>query len=106
MIERRNFPRKRRRLIVEYVLDGKPFSGFTWDMSYTGLYIAGTATPRIGERMSASIHLPDGKRVACEGKVIRSRKVPASLALEYPNGFSVALTGYFEDYCRFVGGLQ
>lgn len=106
MAEKRTFPRKKKRLIVDFDLDQATYTGFTWDISYTGLFIASTHMPRIGLILPVRIHLPDGKKVSCTGKVIRGKRMPASLAFsEGASGFSLELIGYHEEYTRFFGTL-
>ena len=105
MAEKRAFQRKKKRLIVDFLIDGRSFTGFTRDLSFTGLFISSSWTPKVGERLSASLHLPDGRKVSCEGRVVRARRVPTAFAHTEPSGFSVKLSSYFEDYCREVGAL-
>jgi hypothetical protein len=105
MAEKRAFPRKRKRLIVDFELDGGKCSGFTVDISYTGLFIGTNQLPRLNQTLTVHLHLPEGKRVQCTGKVVRGRKMPAALAQTDANGFCLALAGYNEDYTRFFASL-
>ncbi len=105
MADKRTFSRKRKRLIVSFELDGRSYTGFTHDISFTGMFIAAPMTPKIGTDILVDVHLPGGKKVACQGKVVRSRRVLTSLSQTDPNGFSVELTGYFEDFCRAIETL-
>jgi hypothetical protein len=106
MNDRRSFPRKRRRLLVDIVVEDRTSSGFTWDLSHTGLFISSQYVPRTGERLRAFLHLPSGKKVECSGTVVRSRRVPTALAEGAGNqGFCIALAGYFEEYARFLSAL-
>ena len=105
MAEKRIFPRKKKRLIVDYELDQKPYSGFTWDLSYTGLFIASPHMPRIGLTLSLRLHLPNGKMLECTGKVIRAKRIPPTYTMEGASGFCLELVGYNEDYTRFFGTL-
>jgi hypothetical protein len=106
MNERRTFARKRKRLLVEIMLEGRTASGFTWDLSQTGLFISSPYAPKVGERLRTILHLPGGKKATCEGTVVRTRRVPTALSAgEANNGFCLALGGYFEEYSRFLGEL-
>lgn len=107
MDDKRTFPRWRKRLLVEIKADGRTATGFTWDLSHTGLFISSSYVPKLGEKLDASLHLPNGRRVACIGTVVRIRRVPSALADgEANNGFSLALGDYFEDYARFLNDLR
>ncbi len=55
--------------------------------------------------MSADLHLPQGKRLTVRGKVVRSFRVPASLARLVPSGFSMRLSESPEDYFQFLSTL-
>lgn len=106
MDDKRVFSRKKKRLLVEIVLDGRTATGFTWDLSHTGLFISSSYVPKIGEKLQTVLHLPNGKKVECGGTVVRIRRVPSALGEgEANNGFSLALGGYFEEYARFMGDL-
>jgi Tfp pilus assembly protein PilZ len=106
MNDKRSFERKRKRLLVDIHAEGRLVSGFTCDLSHTGLFVSSQYVPRLGEKLRATLHLPGEKKVAIEGTVVRIHRVPQALAgVEGNSGFSLALGGYFEDYARYVGGL-
>jgi hypothetical protein len=105
MAEKRSFPRKKRRLIVDYddALGGV-HTGFTWDLSFTGLFIASPSPPRIGEILKVRIHLSEGKKLEVAGRVVRAKRVPPMFTTEHA-GFSLELVGYFEEYTRYLATL-
>lgn len=105
MSERRGFPRRRRRFLVSFELAGRTCSGFTWDLSHTGVFIASPQMPRIGETLSASIEGPGGKKVPCSGKVVRARRLPSGLSFTETSGFCLQLAGYSEDYFKLVESI-
>jgi PilZ domain len=106
LAEKRTFARKKKRLIVDYELDKVTYRGFTWDISYTGLFIASPNMPRIGLTIAVRIHLPDGKKLECAGIVVRAKRVPAAYSSsDGATGFSLELVGYNEDFTRFFGTL-
>jgi Tfp pilus assembly protein PilZ len=106
MNDKRAFSRKRKRLLAEILVDGRTVTAFTWDLSHTGLFLSSHYVPKLGEKLSAVLHLPNGKKVRCEGTVVRIRRVPTALSEgEANNGFCLALGGYFEEYARFMGEL-
>ena len=107
MVDKRTFTRLRKRLLVSFDVDGKTVSGFTIDLSHTGLFVSCSYMPKLGEKLGILLYLPGGKIVACVGTVVRTRRVPAALADgEANHGFSLALGDYFEDYARFLNDLR
>jgi hypothetical protein len=55
--------------------------------------------------LTANLHLAAGKRIAVRGKVVRSYRVPPSLARLVPSGFSMLLSDTPEDYFQFFATL-
>ena len=105
MTDKRVFPRLKKRLMVDFEVDGEHFMGFTHDLSYTGFFVVASKLPAPGSPVKATLHLPDGKRVNLAGSVVRARRVPPQLAQSMANGFSLQLAGYSEEYTRFVETL-
>lgn len=102
MADKRTFPRKKKRLLVNFDVDGRTVAGFTLDISHTGMLISSFHLPRTGEPLKLTLQLQNGKRVECAGTVVRTRRLPAALAQGNGSVFSLSLTGYFEDYARLV----
>lgn len=105
MAERRSFARKKRRFLVEFSLQGASCTGFTYDVSPTGIFVRSIRLPPPGTILTASLHLPEGKRIAVRGKVIRSFRVPPALSRLIPSGFSIRLSESPEDYFQFLATL-
>jgi len=105
-MDKRTFPRLKKRLMVEFVVDGEKHTGFTHDVSYTGFFVVTNTLPTPGAYVTATLHLTDGKRVDVHGHVVRARRVPPALTQSIANGFSLQLGGYSEEYTRFVGSLH
>jgi hypothetical protein len=103
--ERRNFARTKRRFLVEFNLRGALCTGFTYDISASGIFVRSVRLPDPGTYLSADLHLPEGKRCTVRGRVIRSFRVPASLARMIPSGFSIRLAESPEDYFQFLATL-
>ena len=103
--ERRNFARKKRRFLVEFDVRGAVCTGFTYDVSPTGIFVRSVRLPDPGTVVTANLHLPEGKRVAVRGKVVRSSRVPASLSRLIPSGFSIRISESPEDYFQFLATL-
>ncbi len=103
--ERRNFARKKRRFLVEFHLRGALCTGFTYDVSASGIFVRSVRLPDPGTFMTADLHLPEGKRCTVRGSVVRSFRVPASLSRLIPSGFSMRLAESPEDYFQFLASL-
>lgn len=102
MADKRAFPRKKKRILVNFDVDGRTVAGFTLDISHTGLLVSSFHLPKPGESLKLTLQLQNGRRVECAGTVVRTRRLPAALAQGNGSVFSLALGGYFEDYARLV----
>lgn len=105
MAERRTFARKKRRFLVEFSLQGASCTGFTYDVSPSGIFVRSIRLPNPGTVLTANLHIQEGKRVAVRGKVIRSFRVPPALSRLIPSGFSMRLSETPEDYFQFLATL-
>lgn len=105
MAERRAFARKKRRFLVEFSLQGANCTGFTYDVSPTGIFVRSVRLPPPGTIVTANLHLPDGKRIAVRGKVVRSFRVPPALSRLIPSGFSIRISESPEEYFQFLTTL-
>ena len=105
MAERRSFARKKRRFLVEFNLLGANCTGFTYDVSPTGMFVRSIRLPNPGTFLTANLHLAEGRRIIVRGKVVRSFRVPASLARLVPSGFSMKLSDTPEDYFQLLASL-
>lgn len=106
MSDKRSFPRRFRRILVDFVYDGSNRTGFTRDLSHTGLFVATTHVPPPGKHVEVSLSLPDGRKITVSGKVARTRRTPTALAQTDPSGFSLQLAGYFEKYFLLLESLE
>ncbi len=105
MAERRGFARKKRRFLVEFSLQGAACNGFTYDVSATGIFVRSIRLPNPGTFLTANLHLPEGKRIAVQGKVVRSFRVAPALSRLIPSGFSIRLSDTPEDYYQLLATL-
>ncbi len=105
MAERRTFARKKRRFLVEFDFQGASCTGFTYDVSPTGIFVRSIRLPNPGTLLTANLHLSSGRRIAVRGRVLRSHRVPAALARLVPSGFSMKLSDTPEDYFQFFATL-
>ena len=105
MRQQRAFERKKRRLLVEFTIDGAHYSGFTNDVSPTGIFVRASRLPDLDKPISVTLHLPEGKHVTLRGRVVRSFRVPATLSRVIPSGFAIQLSDSPEDYFQFLATL-
>lgn len=80
-------------------------TGFTYDISSSGIFVRSIRLPDPGTPLTANLHLSEGKRVQVRGKVVRSVRVPPSLSRLIPSGFSIRLSESAEDYSEFLATL-
>jgi hypothetical protein len=106
MAEKRTFPRLKKRLIVEFVSEGVFRTGFTRDISHTGLFIASAHLPKMGEPLSITLNLGEGKKISLHGTVVRGRRAPTSLSFSDPTGFCFDLEGYSEEFTRYLSSMH
>jgi hypothetical protein len=107
MNEKRTFSRWKKRLLVDLLVEGRTASGFTWDISHTGLSISSQYVPKLGESLRTIVHLPNGRKVDCHGTVVRVRRVPLALADELGGAASASLSGWlFRGLLPFLGSLK
>lgn len=105
MTNKRTFSRQKRRLLVEFTFDGVVRTGFSRDVSQTGLFVQSRFVPSIGQPLTVTIKLPGGPHVALQGKVVRGYHTAGALASFDPGGFSFELGEYVEAYANYVTSL-
>ncbi len=74
--ERRQSKRRRRRLAVKFWRGDVEGTGFTVDISNTGLMVQTTAAADIGTRFHIELQLPEGTLFLTEGIVVRKKVYP------------------------------
>lgn len=105
MPEKRGFPRRKRRLLVEWAGGGFASAGFTHDVSPSGIFVCSTYIPGIKRLLTLTLSLPSGRKIRLRGITVRSYRVPANLRRAIPSGFSVRLTEAPEDYFGLLADL-
>jgi hypothetical protein len=107
MMERRaySFPRKKRRFLVQFSLKGNPCSGFSHNLSASGIFVQSVRLPDPGTNLTLTVHLPDGKPFMVFCRVVRTHRVPGTLSAVMPSGFAVRITNAPEDYFQLVATL-
>lgn len=92
MAEKRDSPRRRKRLLVDFDTTLSKTTGFTHDLSHSGVFVRTIRIPRLGKLLTAVLHLPDGRHLPIEGLVVRSYRAPAALRSVVPTGFGLRVT--------------
>ncbi|MGH9364940.1 MAG: PilZ domain-containing protein [Thermoanaerobaculia bacterium] len=106
MPERRKFERKKRRLTVEFQWNNHESTGFTYDISPTGMFVRSVRIPGLGMRLKSRLLLPNAKPVHLVGTVVRALRVPTSLARAVPSGFGFRMVEQPpEEYFQFLATL-
>jgi len=91
---------------VEFPWDRSTTTGFTYDLSPSSLFVRSIRIPKLGIRLAVRLFPPNAKPISLSGAVLRSFRVPSSLARTIPSGFCLALTERPpEDYLTFLAAL-
>jgi hypothetical protein len=91
MPEKRRTPRKKRRLTVAFTWETRACTGFTYDISASSIFVRSVRIPKVGTRLMVTLILPDESQVPILGAVLRSFRVPGSLARVIPSGFCLRI---------------
>jgi len=97
--------RRKRRYLVEWQKDDYVCTGFTQDISPTGIFVRSTHIPEHGLTVSLKLLLPEGQKLRVRGTVVRSYRVPANLTRFIANGFGVRLNEAPEEYFQLLARL-
>jgi PilZ domain len=103
MPEKRRFQRKKRRLTVEFEWNKEDCTGFTYDLSPTGIFVRSIRIPPLGSGLKVTLFLPNKTEILLVGAVVRSYRVPPSLARAVPSGFCLRIIDRPpEEYLHFL----
>lgn len=89
MRERRKARRFGRRLTVRWGETGFEHSGFTQDVSSSGMFVVSGALPEVGQRVHLQVHLTATQAIHFEGRVERHKQAPRALQSLARTGFGV-----------------
>jgi hypothetical protein len=99
------FPRKKRRLLIEYIdSTGERRTAFTRDLSMTGFYVVAEAMPAVGTEQEMKLHLPRGV-VGIPARIVRTGRGTSAVEGSAPKGFAVVLSSFCEQYTKLVETL-
>ena len=105
MPQKRFSTRRRRRYLVEWQNGDVLCTGFTHDISPTGVFVRSSNIPKIGETLALWLLIPRGGKLRLRCSVVRSQHVPQNLRSTRPSGFGVRLTEAPEEYFQLLANL-
>ncbi len=97
--------RRKRRYVVEWKANDYVCTGFTQDVSPTGIFIRSTHIPEVGQIVSLKILLPGRQKLWVRGTVVRSYLAPANLRQFIPSGYGIRLKEAPEEYFQLLARL-
>jgi hypothetical protein len=97
--------RRKCRYLVEWTRWGAVCTGFTNDISPTGMFVRTTTIPDNGESVTIHLLVRAGKKLRLRGTVVRSYRVPANLRRYVASGFGVRLDEAPEEYFELLASL-
>ncbi len=94
--DRRRSKRRRRRLPVKLWRGDVEGTGFTADISNTGLMVETTVAADLGSRFHIELQLPEETLYYIEGVVVRKKVYPRHAASMFKNGLGIRFVGLGE----------
>ncbi|HEX8820682.1 MAG TPA: PilZ domain-containing protein [Archangium sp.] len=91
MAEKRQHRRIKRRLMVRFGERDLTQSGFTGDVSVTGLFVIAASIPKLDTRLHVQLFVEAERYLLFEGEVRRHKLVPPELRTLERSGFGVRL---------------
>ena len=99
-VENRRQKRASRRLMVRFGTRGPEKTGFTKNISETGLYLATNAVYQPGSTIEVTLHFPE-KTWTFWAKVAWAKKVPANLSHVLECGMGIHFVDPGEEWLTF-----
>jgi hypothetical protein len=98
--------RVKRRFLVEFESAGVKHTGFTHNMSTSGIFVCSIRSPKPGTVVSMVLRRLKDEDLSLKGVVVRSFRGPAALAGLMPSGFGVKFSQTPpEEYFRLLATL-
>ena len=97
--------RRKRRYLVEWQKGDYVCTGFTQDISPTGIFVRSTHIPDVGATIAFQLLLPGGPKLRMRATVVRTYRVPQNLRLYIASGFGVRLIDAPEEYFLLLARL-
>ena len=105
MVQKRFSTRRKRRYLVEWPAEDNLCTGFTEDISPTGIFVRSAYIPRVGAVLALQLLLPSGEKLCVRGRVIRSHRLPQQMRSVLPSGFAIRLSEAPEEYFQLLASL-
>jgi hypothetical protein len=105
-VQRRKFPRIKRRVNCEVSIDGRRHVGVVLDLSPGGFFVQTRASPPVGAEIVVHLRRASDDGVEVQAKVANRRPTPARLASVARGGIGCALTAPPETYFAFLQALS
>ena len=106
-MEKRDLSRHGKRLIVKFGEDSPIRTGFTGDISLTGLFIKSPQVYPPGTHLEIELILPDSRVFSLLGKVMWAKKIPQSMIrFAKKGGMGIQLMPAPEEFKRFVESIK
>jgi len=105
VVEVKRTLRKRRRFLVEFESERTTHTGFTHDVSASGLFVCTIHLATPGTLLRMSLHPSKDRSIRLTGVVVRSVRGPAGLVRLMPSGFAVRFSNAPADYLEFLATL-
>ncbi len=98
--------RVKRRFLVEFESAGVKHTGFTHDMSTSGIFVCSIRSPKPGAVVTMLLRRSKDEDLGLRGVVVRSFRGPTALAGVMPSGFGVQFSETPPDeYFRLLATL-
>lgn len=105
MAQKRFSTRRKRRYLVSWITDDVLCTGFTEDVSPTGIFVRSAYIPSVGAVVTLQLLLPSGEKLKVRGRVVRSHRLPQHMRSVLPSGFAIRLSDAPEEYFQLLASL-
>lgn len=101
--DKREFPRYKADVMLDFGAADARITGMTWDVSKGGMFIRTTRQPEVGRRLLVTLRFPEGRQLLIEGEVVRTFQATA-MNHNPPSGFAVSIKNG-DSYQRFIDSV-
>lgn len=105
MVQQKVSNRKKRRFLIEFETADTTSTGFTHNLSPTGIFVRSIRTVKPGTALTARLYLPNGQKLPLRGSVVRTFRAPSVLSHILPSGFGLRLLEIPPAYLQFLATL-
>ena len=104
MPDRREHPRYRTDVMLDFGAAESRVTGMTWDVSIGGMFVRTKKMPEVGEKLLITLRFPEGRQLLIQGEVVRLFQPSPLLREVLPAGFGVSIKNG-DGYRRFVESI-